>query len=64
MYEFEALELSATLAENNPLVATAQSRIEESIIMAIYFLMIERTSQMAIGTAVLFIDLGGPLSFI
>ena len=62
MYEFEGLEVSATLAENNAVDAMAQSRSEGSIMTAIYLVKTEPKSQKVIGAARLFIDGGGPLS--
>ena len=64
MYILDGLELSATLTEKDPLPARAQSRIEESIMMAMNLSNTERKSQMAIGTASLFIYRGAPLNFI
>ena len=62
MYEFEALESSATLREKNSFNAMAQSTREESIMTAMYLVKTEPKSQKIIGRARLFIDGEGPLS--
>ena len=65
MYESEALELSATLTGKNLVIARAQIRSEESMMMMTrYFSKTEAMSQVMIVTAGLIIYLGGPLSFV
>lgn len=64
MYESEALKLSATLTGKNLVIARAQSRSEESMMMTRYFSKTEAKSQVIIATAGLFIYLGEPLSFV
>lgn len=64
MYEFKALEFSATLTGKKSVNAMAQSRSEESIMTAMYLVETEPKWQIFIGTARLFIDHGGPLSCI
>ena len=53
--------MSATLIEKSPLDIMAQSKVEESIVMAMY-LKTKRQWQMVIGVASLFMYLRGPLS--
>ena len=62
MYEFDSLEVSATLRQKKSVNAMAQSRSEESIMTTMYLVETEAKSRKVIGTARLFIDYGGPLS--
>lgn len=66
MYESEALKLSATLTGKNLLIARAQSRREESMMMTRDFSKTKAKSQVIIVTAagLFIIYLGGPLSFV